>query len=194
MTGKFTDLATSVRLVILGVVIFSVAYSGSIGLVGQTIWNEKATGSLIQSDGETVGSELIGQDFDESTYFHGRPSSIEYDAMRSGSQNLAPNNPIVGERVRDDLTGLTESNYRDGAYIEVPAVLLTESGSGLDPHITVESALFQIPRIANETGISERRLRSVVREHTEEKLLGVFGTRKVNVLRLNIALLRILAE
>lgn len=182
MTGKLSDLSISIRLLILGVVIFSVAYSATIGVLGQALWHEEAGGSLVESEGDVVGSELIGQEFDDPRYFHSRPSSIEYDARQSGSQNLGPTNPELSERVRNDLEEMNDTAYGD----EVPSVLVTESGSALDPHITVRSAMYQIPRISNNTGISKQQLRSLLRDHTEEKLLGVYGMKKVNVLKLNI--------
>lgn len=263
MKGKLNNLSTAVRLLIIGVLIFSIAYSGIIGIVGQTLWNEKAEGSLIKENGEIVGSELIGQNFDDPQFFHGRTSSIDYNAMKSGSQNLAPQEEILFqvkyENYRDDLESgilpddirekfeqidrslpkdvkvvyLGENKWRikengetlysirtDGEELEfyrrsklarrvenslehisntyenetVPADFVTESGSALDPHITVRSAVFQIPRVSRNTGIPEDNLRSIVEKYSQEKLLGLYGMKRVNVLNLNLKVKRIMEE
>lgn len=261
MKGKLNDLSVSVRLLILGLLIFSLAYSGVIGAVGQVLWNDSAEGSLMRENGKIVGSELIGQKFDDPKYFHSRPSSIDYDAMRSGSQNLAPqtgalfsvdldgvkdrlNQGVIPDKLRskfekrgyalpDDATIIKEKDNQwriksedeqlytlkagkeeleiykkseltkrvenllksfSGGYnrSEVPSILVTESGSALDPHITVRSALFQIPRISRNTGIQEDRLRSLVENYSQGKLLGLYGMKRVNVLKLNLELNRII--
>ncbi len=192
MKGKLKDLSTSLRLLVIGFVIFSLAYSGIIGLIGQAIWDSEAEGSLIKHDGKVVGSELIGQDFEDNSLFHGRVSSIDYDATRSGSQNLGPvENSGLENRVREDL--IEYSNKYENKS-EIPADLITESGSALDPHITVKSALFQVPRVARNTPLSEEELKSLVREHSEDKLLGLYGLKRINVLRLNLELKTLMEE
>lgn len=183
MKKKLKNLSVSLRLLLVGVAIFSIAYTLSIGLIGQTLWEDSAEGSLIKHNGEIIGSELIGQEFDEPEFFHGRPSSINYNAMNSGSQNLGPQNPELENRTENSLKNLLK-NYN--SEIEVPASLITESGSALDPHITVRSAVFQIPRVSANTGITEEKLRSLVEEHSEDKLLGLYGLKRINVLKLNL--------
>ncbi|MBS3815046.1 MAG: potassium-transporting ATPase subunit KdpC [Hadesarchaea archaeon] len=191
MKGKIKNLSVSLRILIIGIVIFSIAYSGIIGVIGQTLWENQADGSLIKSEGEVIGSKLIGQNFDESKYFYGRPSSIDYNAMKSGSQNLGPNNPELTERVQKTLEKISENWNSDN---KVPSALVTESGSALDPHITFNSAVFQIPRVSKNTGISKEKLRSLVENHSEEKLLGLFGMKRVNVLKLNLKVKRLMEE
>ena len=192
MNGKIKDLSISLRLLIVGVVIFCILYSGVIGIVGEALWNSQAEGSLLRQNGEVVGSELIGQEFAEPEYFHGRPSSIDYNAMKSGSQNLAPvENSGLENRVRLLLENMSD-NYEQGS--EIPAVLVTESGSALDPHITVQAAVFQVPRVARhvseETSMTEgeaqEALYSKVEELEKGKALGVYGLKRINVLKLNL--------
>jgi len=192
MKGKIKDLSISLRLLIVGVVVFCILYSGVIGIVGQAIWNNKADGSLVKQGGEVVGSELIGQEFTGPEYFHSRPSSIDYNAMKSGSQNLAPvENSGLDNRVRNMLENMSD-NYGEGS--EIPSVLVTESGSALDPHITVQAAIFQVPRVTNhivdETAMSEAEaqeaLYSEIEELEEAKALGLYGMKRINVLKLNL--------
>lgn len=192
MKGKMKDLSISLRLLIVGVVIFCILYSGVIGMVGQALWNNKADGSLVKQDGEVVGSELIGQEFTEPEYFHGRFSSIDYNAMKSGSQNLAPvENSGLENRVRSLLENIPD-NYEQGS--EIPSVLVTESGSALDPHITVQAAVFQVPRVAHhvaeETSMTEEEaqeaLYSKIEELKEDRALGLYGMKRINVLKLNL--------
>ncbi len=192
MKGKIKDLSISLRLLIVGVVVFCILYSGVIGIVGQALWNNKADGSLVKQGGEVVGSELIGQEFKGPEYFHGRPSSIDYNAMKSGSQNLAPvENSGLENRVRSMLENMPD-NYGGGS--EIPSVLVTESGSALDPHITVKAAVFQVPRVAHhisdETAMSEAEaqeaLYSEIEELEEGRALGLYGMKRINVLKLNL--------
>lgn len=189
MNEKLKNLTTAVRLLIVGILIFSIAYPTIVGIAGQ-IWSNSAKGSMIQPENEIVGSKLIGQDFDNPKFFHCRPSSIDYNAMKSGSKNLSPRNPELVQRVELFLENISVSSEN----MRVPSVLVTESGSALDPHITVEAAMFQIPRISRNTGISEDELESLVKEYTKEPLLGVYGLRRVNVLQLNIELKKLIGE
>ncbi|MFP4005544.1 MAG: K(+)-transporting ATPase subunit C [Candidatus Hadarchaeia archaeon] len=192
MKNKLKDLSVSIRLLLLALVVFSLAYSGIIGMIGQAIWSGEAEGSLVREDGKVVGSELIGQEFNGPEYFHSRPSSIGYDALRSGSQNLGPvENSGLESRVEDDLENI--SNYY-GFPITVPSDFVTESGSALDPHITVRSAMFQIPRVSSESNIPEEKLESLVEKYSEDKLLGIYGTKRVNVLNLNLEIYKMMEE
>ncbi|KXA93304.1 hypothetical protein AKJ66_02270, partial [candidate division MSBL1 archaeon SCGC-AAA259E22] len=190
MKEKLKNLSIAIRLLILGVVIFSLAYSGIIGIIGQTLWTNSADGSLIRQEGEIIGSQLIGQKFENPKLFHGRPSSINYNATQSGSQNLAPNNPILTDRVKKTLNKISENRTIDN--LTVPPDLVTESGSALDPHITTRSALFQIPRISKNTGIPEDKLRTIVEKYSQDKLLGLYGIQRVNILELNLEIKKII--
>ena len=161
--------------------------------VGQLFFNNKANGSMITVNGREVGSELLGQKFTDARYFHGRISAVDYNTYKdgdkvsvsSGSANLAPSNKALTERIQKDLDAFLKANP-EVKKEDVPADFLTSSGSGLDPHISAEAAKIQIPAISKATGIDKGALEQMVKNNTEERQLGVFGNRRVNVLKLNI--------
>jgi K+-transporting ATPase ATPase C chain len=172
--------------------------------IAQVIFPYQANGSMIEHDGKVVGSELIGQNFTSDKYFHGRPSATTgpdpkdptksiaapYNAVNSGGSNLGPSNKALIDRVKDDLAKLQKEN----PGTPVPIDLVTTSGSGLDPEISPEAALFQIPRIAKARNLPEERLRQLVNENTEARLLELLGEPRVNVLELNLGLDRLAAN
>jgi K+-transporting ATPase ATPase C chain len=135
-----------------------------------------------------MGSELIGQLFVSPAYFHGRPSAAGdgYDAANSGASNLGPTSAKLRDRVAGDLARLQKENPE--AHDVLPADLATTSASGLDPHVSPEAALWQVPRIAHARGLDGERLKSLVNAHAESRQLGFLGERRVNVLLLNLAL------
>lgn len=174
------NVIISLKVIGLGIIIFAIIYPLLAGGIGQ-IWSDKARGSIVASQGEAVGSKLIGQSFTSSEYFKSRPSSLDYDSRRSASANLAPSNPLLVERVSQQLAEM------EGRYGQmVPADFVAESASALDPHISPATAYFQVEYIAQETGIESEELNTLIQEHTQTPFLGLFGHEVVNVLELNL--------
>ena len=173
----------------LGVmVICGLLYPLAVTAVGQGLFNKQADGSLVyNSEGKVIGSELIGQSFDEPGYFHSRVSSIDYDAAGSGSPNYAPSNPDLIERTIQDTERWSEQNP-EVSIEDLPNDLVTNSAPGLDPHISPEAALSQVPRVAEFTGINEKTLENLIETHTQGPSMGIFGSPGVNVLTLNLAI------
>lgn len=181
-------LFSMIRLSLLFILLCGIVYPLVCTGIAQLLMPGQANGSLIKSsNGEIIGSELIGQNFTDPKYFQGRVSSIEYKAEASGSNNYGPSNPDLLKRTEESVEAW-KANNPDVPVSQLPIALITNSGSGLDPHITPESAKVQIPRISKLTGLSSSELEKLVQEHTEGRDLGIFGDPRVNVLKLNIAL------
>ncbi len=157
--------------------------------VAQSLWPAKAGGSIVTVGGTARGSALIGQPFSAPGYFWGRPSAtspVPYDASGSNASNLGPTNPALTQAVRDRVAALRAAN--PSLTGPVPVDLVTTSGSGLDPDISVAAALVQAPRVAKARGVSEREVVQLVRAHAQGRALGFLGEPRVNVLLLNLAL------
>ncbi len=156
--------------------------------LAQALFPGCANGSLVAGqEGRIIGSELIGQVFAGPAYFHARPSAAGdgYDATNSGASNLGPTSAKLRDRVAGEVGRLSKENPE--AHDSVPADLATTSASGLDPHISPGTALWQVPRVAHARGVDPERLKSLVAAHTESRDLGFLGERRVNVLLLNLA-------
>jgi K+-transporting ATPase ATPase C chain len=192
------EIRPALVLVVALTLITGLAYPLAVTEVAQFLFPRQAEGSLIERDGKVVGSALIGQVFASEGYFHGRPSATTapdpndstktvpapYNAANSGGSNLGPTNQALADRVREDVEKLKAEN----PGTPVPIDLVTTSASGLDPDISPEAALFQVPRIAKARNLSEDRVRQLVNENASGRLAGLIGEPRVNVLALNLAL------
>jgi K+-transporting ATPase ATPase C chain len=178
--------------------ITGVAYPLAMTGVAGAIFPKQAQGSLVERDGKVIGSALIGQEFKSDTYFHGRPSATTapdpadssktvpapYNAANSGGSNLGPTSKALADRLREDVDKLKAENPTS----PVPVDLVTTSASGLDPDISPDAAIFQVPRVAKARNLPEARVRDLVTQNTQGRWLGLLGEPRVNVLALNLAL------
>lgn len=200
----FHSLHQSLMVTFLLLLLCGFAFPVLLSGISAVVFPRQANGSLVYVDGQAVGSANVGQDFTKPYFMKGRPSAYNYNTyyedeqgdqyyndgsafagLGSGSNNYAPSNPALTERVEADIQAFLEASP-DVKREDVPADLMTASGSGLDPHITPESARIQIPALAAATGLSEEELEQIVADNTEDKLLGVFGEETVHVLGVNL--------
>jgi K+-transporting ATPase ATPase C chain len=185
-----TDLRRGVIALAVFTVITGLAYPLLVFGVGQLAFRGAADGSLVERDGKVVGSRLIGQSFSDPRYFWGRPSAAGqdgYDPTASGASNLGPTSKKLADEVAGRLAALLKANPGKTAA-DVPAELVTASGSGLDPDISPAAAEFQVDRVAKARGLDPAAVRRLVHAHTQGRVLGVLGEPRVNVLELNLAL------
>ena len=192
------EIRPAIVLIIVLTLITGLVYPLAMTGFAKVAFGDRAQGSLIERKGVVVGSALIGQEFKSDKYFHGRPSATTapdpadstksipapYNAANSGGSNLGPTSKALSDRVRADIEALKKEN----PSAPVPADLVTTSGSGLDPDISPQAALFQIPRVAKTRNIPEDTLRNLVNEYTQGRAFGILGEPRVNVLKLNLAL------
>jgi K+-transporting ATPase ATPase C chain len=192
------EIRPAILLLVLLTVITGLAYPLAMTAIAGVIFPNQAQGSLIESDGKVVGSALIGQEFKEEKYFHGRPSATTapdpadstktvpapYNAANSGGSNLGPTSKALNDRVKEEVDKLKAENPN----APVPIDLVTTSGSGLDPDVSPEAALFQVPRVAKARNMPEEAVRQLVVANSEGRLAGLLGEPRVNVLTLNLAL------
>jgi K+-transporting ATPase ATPase C chain len=189
-----SQLRPSVMILVVLSVLTGLIYPAALTGIAQLIFPAQANGSLIVQDGQVIGSELIGQPFADPKYFWGRLSAtapFPYNAAASSGSNLGPSNPALEEAAQARVDALHAAD--PGNRMPIPVDLATTSASGLDPHISIAAALYQVPRVAREGGLSETQVRQLVAEYTEGRLLGFLGEPRVNVLQLNLALNEILA-
>ncbi|PDT73734.1 K(+)-transporting ATPase subunit C [Bradyrhizobium sp. C9] len=192
------EIRPAILVLVLLTAITGLAYPLAMTAIAGVIFPKQAQGSLIEKDGKVIGSALIGQEFKEDKYFHGRPSATTapdpndssktvpapYNAANSGGSNLGPTSKALSDRVKEDVEKLKAEN----PSANVPVDLVTTSASGLDPDISPDAALFQVPRVAKARSMSEDAVRELVTQNTQGRFAGVIGEPRVNVLALNLAL------
>jgi potassium-transporting ATPase KdpC subunit len=192
------EIRPAILVLVALTLITGLVYPLAMTAVARVIFPGQAQGSLIERDGKVIGSALIGQEFKDDKYFHGRPSATvapdpndstktvpaPYNAANSGGSNLGPTSKALNDRVKEDVDKLKAENPNN----PVPVDLVTTSASGLDPNISPEGALFQVPRVAKARNMPEERLRQLVAQNTQSRLIGLLGEPRVNVLALNLAL------
>ena len=183
-------LRPAASLLALLTLLTGIAYPLAVSGAAQVTFPEQANGSLLERNGQVVGSHLIGQPFNDVRYFWGRPSATgpdAYNASASTGSNLGPTNPALATAVRERVAAVREA-HPDQASTPVPVDLVTASASGLDPHVSPASALYQVHRVAEARGLAAGLVRSLVLAHIEGRSLGFLGEPRVNVVRLNAAL------
>jgi K+-transporting ATPase ATPase C chain len=192
------EIRPAILVLLVLTLITGLAYPLAMTALAGVIFPKQAQGSLIEKDGKVVGSALIGQEFKDDKYFHGRPSATSapdpadssktvpapYNATNSGGSNLGPTSKALNDRIKEDVEKLKAEN----PAASVPVDLVTTSASGLDPDISPDAALFQVPRVARARKMPEAQVRQLVTEHSQGRMAGLLGEPRINVLALNLAL------
>ena len=192
------EIRSAILVLVALTAITGLAYPLAMTAIAGVIFPKQAQGSLVERGGKVVGSALIGQEFKDDKYFHGRPSATSapdpadasktvpapYNAANSGGSNLGPTSKALNDRIKQNVDRLKAEN----PTADVPVDLVTTSASGLDPDISPQAALFQVPRVAKARHMPEDRVRQLVTENTEGRLGGLLGEPRINVLALNLAL------
>ena len=198
MMKVFKGIKNPLRITAAMLLICGLAYPLLLTGISQLLFPHQANGSLITIDGQAIGSELIGQDFTDPRFMKNRPSAVNYNTytkeekesgnytgVGSGSKNYAPTNTELVKRVEADIEEFLNANPSVKKE-DIPTDLLTASGSGLDPHISLSSAAVQVPALAKATGLTEETLEAIVKRNTQGKMIGLFGEETVNVLNVNL--------
>ena len=185
----FAQFVPALRMLVVMSALTGVIYPLVVTGIAKVAFPRAANGSLIVADGKTLGSDFIGQPFDDPKYFWSRPSATSpqpYNGAASSGSNQGARNPALADAVKDRIKALRDAD--PGKTAAVPVDLVTASGSGLDPHISVAAAEYQLSRVSKARGLAAEQVRGIVAENTEARTLGVLGEPRVNVLKLNIAL------
>jgi len=179
-------LLPAIRFAIVSIVLFGLLYPVVATYAGKLLFPQQANGSLIVRDGVTVGSALVAQNFVDDKYFQSRPSAANYDPRAMAGSNLASTNPALRERIVESSKAI--SARENIAATAIPADMVTTSGSGIDPHISIEAAHVQLARVAKARGVTEAQVQALIDANTQTPAFGILGQSRVNVLQLNLAL------
>ncbi len=188
----FTQCLPALRMLAVLTLLTGVLYPFFVTGIAQIAFPSAANGSPIVADAKTVGSRLLGQPFDDAKYFWGRPSATSpypYNGAASSGSNQGPRNPALVDAVKDRIKALRDAD--PGNTAPVPVDLVTASGSGLDPHISIAAAQYQLPRVAKARGLAPDKVQVLLDASTEGRTFGLLGEPRVNVLDLNLALDRV---
>lgn len=202
MKKYLKPIKTAFFVAITMFIICGFAYPLVLTGISQIVFPDQANGSIVEMDGKAVGSSLVGQDFTDQRLFHCRPSAYNYNTytqeekendtysgVSSGSNNYAVSNPELEKRLNEEIEQFLKENPTISKD-EIPSDIITASGSGLDPHISVEAANVQIDRIVKNTQLSREKVETLIEQNTQGKLFGIFGEETVNVLELNLSLVK----
>ena len=183
----YTAFKKALRLLMLFTIILGLAYPLAVTALANLFFPVQANGSLITENNRIIGSTLLGQSFVSDKYFQARPSAVNYNPLNAGGSNLGPSNDKLIIGIKTNTYTFTWKNYLPPG-MSVPSEMVMASGSGLDPHISPKAAYAQVQRVAEARGMSSDKVMAIVNANVEEPLLGLFGTEKVNILKLNVAL------
>jgi potassium-transporting ATPase KdpC subunit len=182
-------ISIAIRIAVVTIIVFGAIYPLVMTGIAQILFPKQANGSLVKENGKVIGSQLIGQQFSTPGYFHPRPSAagIGYDAAASGGSNLAPTSKALANSIKERSKTIVKQNYGMDKD-KIPVDMITSSGSGLDPDISLANANAQIPRVAKARGVSEAFIRELVKTNMTKRTLGFLGETRVNVLSINLAM------
>ncbi len=181
------QLIVVIRVFLFFTVLLGGIYPLAVRYIGKMFFSYQASGSLLVTDGHVIGSYLIAQEFTLPKYFHSRPSAINYNALISGGSNLSVFSPVLYERIKKNIAIVKKTN-RLANNVKIPADMVSSSASGLDPHISLENAMLQLPRVARERKLNEKTVQKVIQQSFDNDFVGIWGNGGVNVLRLNLML------
>lgn len=182
-----SEIKTSLKFFIVISVLLGILYPLFITIIGQLTMSDKANGSLIIQDSKIIGSKLIAQAFTDPKYFHSRPSAVNYDGAGSGASNLGPSSKKLLEDVEKRINAVRTENNLGSNYL-IPADMVLQSASGLDPHVSIQNALLQVSRVSKIRNIPEVAIQQLIQENIDRNFIGIWGQQGVNVLKLNLTL------